>query len=157
MAMKCKGFTLLELMYTVAIIGILAAIALPAYNDYIIRSKVVEGFTVSSEAKSSVNEFYKYTGRMPSNNAEAGLAEPDAYRGNYINAMTIEDGAIHIDYDGLISSEEGLRLTLLPASNPASLVTDLVWVCRDKEFEGLIIHGTLKTTLEPKYLPAQCR
>ena len=78
-----KGFTLIELLFVVAIIGILSAVAIPAYQDYIIRAKIIEALVISSEAKSTINDFYQATGRMPANNQEAGLAPADAYRGKH--------------------------------------------------------------------------
>jgi len=154
---KISGFTLLELMFVIAIIGILAAIALPAYNDYIVRSKVVEAFTITSEAKSNVNEFYQYTGRMPLDNAEAGMAAPDSYRGRFISALTIENGVIHIGFDDLNNTQD-LTLSLLPVSNSQVVTAELIWSCsKDEKLEGLIVHGKSQTNLQAKYLPALCR
>ena len=69
-----QGFTLIELMIVVAIIGILAAIALPAYQDYTIRSQASEGKILASGGKTAVAEFYNNTGRMPANNSSAGMS-----------------------------------------------------------------------------------
>ena len=105
--MKQLGFTLIELMFVVAIIGILAAIAIPAYKDYVTRSKLTEAFVMVSEVKSTVNEFYKATGWMPADNQQAGLAESGAYRGNYVLGVVVENGSIHIELDSDALGVEG--------------------------------------------------
>lgn len=155
-SLKCRGFTMIELMFVVAIIGILAAIALPAYQDYISRARVAESMVVIAEAKVAVNNYYKYTGLMPVNNAEAGLAEPGLYRANHVSELTVDKGAIHVRFDKKAVGD--YVLSFRPLSNEHDLSLDLVWTCqKDPEHEGLVIWGEAKTDIEKGFLPSNCR
>ena len=95
-----KGFTLIELMIVVAIIGILAAIAIPAYQDYTIRSQVSEGLTLSADIKAGVAEFMAQTGAWPVDLAEAGVASAgatDAKAARYVELVDVNNGTIQLD------------------------------------------------------------
>ena len=95
-----QGFTLIELMIVVAIIGILAAIAIPAYQDYTIRAQVSEGLSLADGAKTAMTEFYTNHGTWPSKNASAGLAAADKITGNYVKSVDIstKPGQITVTY-----------------------------------------------------------
>jgi type IV pilus assembly protein PilA len=96
-----KGFTLIELMIVVAIIGILAAIAIPAYQDYTIRAQVSEGLTLAAAAKAAIAETFLNTGIAPGNRMEAGMSNDatDTF-GKYVSSIDVADGIITIEYDG---------------------------------------------------------
>lgn len=159
--MKLKsGFVLIELMVVVAIIGILAAVALPSYQDYLYRAKISEALVMASEVKSSVNDFYLATGRMPENNEAAGLALESAYRGNYVLGMLVENGAIHISFDSneFGSEQPEPSISLLPLSSNEVINLGLAWACNStKEIEGLTVHGENRTKMNERYLPQDCR
>ena len=86
---KQQGFTLIELMIVVAIIGILAAIAIPAYQDYTIRAQVSEGLNLSGGAKAAVTEYFQDQGAFPVNNAQAGLAPGVNINGKYVSQVLV--------------------------------------------------------------------
>src|SRR5277367_3504163 len=100
-----KGFTLIELMIVIAIIGILAAIAIPAYQNYVIRSQVTEGLSLADSWKTAVGEFFASYGSFPSSYSATGdandIAMPAASSGKYVSSITVGPGGqIWITYAG---------------------------------------------------------
>lgn len=157
-----QGFTLIELMSVVTIIGLLASIALPAYQNYMTRAKIAEGFALIAPIKKSIGDYYAYTGKLPTNNKMAGLPEPEQLRGNYVTSITVEDGAIHVIMNrkmvAQLKKDEttiSVRPAILPVYPPNAT---LAWYCgpysTDKK---LTVFGKNKTTVNFKYLPSICR
>ena len=138
-----KGFTLIELMIVVAIIAILAAIAIPAYQNYLIRAQVAEGMSLFGAAKTGVAEFYSNYARMPSNNVSAGIATDTSIVGNYVSKVAVAGGLITATYSGpkVNSKISGDTLILSPITNAGSIN----WTC------------STSSTVPAQYLPATCR
>lgn len=133
-----QGFTLIELMIVVAIIGILAAVALPAYQDYTVRAHVSEGLNLAGAAKSSVGEFYADKGTWPGSNASAGVAAATSITGNAVTSITVgANGVLSIAYN---QSAKSGTCTLTPQDNGGSIT----WDCAC-------------TTLTTNQVPATCR
>ena len=144
---KQQGFTLIELMIVIAIIGILAAIAIPAYQDYTIRSKVSEGLNMAGAAKLAVAETYDSEGEFKTSNASYGLPAAGNISGTYVSsidaaAASAANGVININYveigGGKITSGDTILLT--PTTNEGSMS----WVCSSTE-------------VDDRYLPSNCR
>jgi type IV pilus assembly protein PilA len=155
-----KGFTLIELMIVVAIIGILAAIAIPAYQDYTIRAQVTEGLNLAGAVKASVAETFAQTGLWPANNTASGVGLANEITGKYVTQVTVQNGGITIQY-GLQANNKiaNQTLGLMPAN---SVNNDVVWVCGLKGTPGGATNavGAVATTsagMLPKYLPQTCR
>ncbi len=159
-----QGFTLIELMIVVAIIGILAAVAIPAYQDYTIRAQVTEGLVMASEAKTSIAEFNSARGRLPSSAVSAGVAATADITGNYITGLAVGDsGLITITYGNKANANIATKAVALgPQHNAAG---GLVWICGNasEPTTGTLTGGVAAadinsaTTVEAKYMPVDCR
>ena len=139
---KQPGFTLIELMIVVAIIGILAAIAIPTYQRYVIRSQVAEGLNLSSGAQVSVAEYIMENGAWPANNGEAGLPLGIEITGDYTEQVTVADNVIVILYGINAHADiDGDTVTLTAVDNEGSVS----WSCASGG------------TIESQHLPDACR
>lgn len=141
---KYQGFTLIELMIVVAIIAILAAIAIPAYQDYLVRSQVSEGSSLASGAKTSVAEYYAQYGVAPTSNPAAGLDTDTNIKGNYVTKVAVgAGGAITVTFGNKANkaiASKALQLT------PAFGTGSTTWTCNGAG-----------TTIDAKFRPANCR
>ncbi|EPI8148930.1 pilin [Neisseria gonorrhoeae] len=146
-----KGFTLIELMIVIAIVGILAAVALPAYQDYTARAQVSEAILLAEGQKSAVTEYYLNNGKWPANNGDAGVASASDIKGKYVKEVEVEKGVVTatMKSDGVNNEIKNKKLSLWGRRENGSVK----WFCGqpvkrdDKDDEKI----------NTKHLPSTCR
>ncbi len=148
-----KGFTLIELMIVVAIIGILAAVALPAYQDYTARAKVTEALGFGAAGKTAVAEYFQAEGTLPADNETAGMAAADEITSKFVESVTVADGVITVAFADAIgvSELEGASFALTPMQSDNTTEVDdgytgpILWKCAPSD-------ASIN-----KYFPSSCR
>ncbi|WP_409139089.1 pilin [Neisseria meningitidis] len=155
-----KGFTLIELMIVIAIVGILAAVALPAYQDYTARAQVSEAILLAEGQKSAVTEYYLNHGEWPSDNSAAGVASSSTIKGKYVKEVTVAKGVITATMlsSGVNKEIQGKKLSLWAKRQDGSVK----WFCgqpvtRTANNDVAAATGTGTDKIDTKHLPSTCR
>ncbi|HEZ4480664.1 TPA: pilin [Neisseria meningitidis] len=157
-----KGFTLIELMIVIAIVGILAAVALPAYQDYTARAQVSEAILLAEGQKSAVTEYYLNHGEWPGNNSSAGVASSSTIKGKYVEKVEVKNGVITAEMksSGVNKEIQGKKLSLWAKRQDGSVK----WFCgqpvtRDNASADAVKADTAANgkQIDTKHLPSTCR
>ncbi|RNJ86701.1 prepilin-type cleavage/methylation domain-containing protein [Neisseria meningitidis] len=156
-----KGFTLIELMIVIAIVGILAAVALPAYQDYTARAQVSEAILLAEGQKSAVTEYYLNHGEWPGNNSDAGVASSTDIKGKYVEKVEVKNGVVTATMlsSGVNNEIKGKKLSLWAKRQDGSVK----WFCgqpvtRNAATDAAITADTdTNGKIDTKHLPSTCR
>ncbi|MGG5186704.1 pilin [Neisseria meningitidis] len=154
-----KGFTLIELMIVIAIVGILAAVALPAYQDYTARAQVSEAILLAEGQKSAVTEYYLNHGEWPANNSSAGVASSSTIKGKYVKEVTVAKGVITAEMlsSGVNKEIQGKKLSLWAKRQDGSVK----WFCGQPVKRAAnndeVTAAAATKKIDTKHLPSTCR
>ncbi|ENX7953299.1 pilin [Neisseria gonorrhoeae] len=153
-----KGFTLIELMIVIAIVGILAAVALPAYQDYTARAQVSEAILLAEGQKSAVAGYYLNHGEWPENNGDAGVASSDKIKGKYVQKVEVNNGVVTAEMkpSGVNKEIQGKKLSLWAKRENGSVK----WFCGQPVTRGAgadTVTDVADTGIDTKHLPSTCR
>jgi prepilin-type N-terminal cleavage/methylation domain-containing protein len=141
---KHLGFTLIELMIVVAIIGILAAVAIPSYQDFTKRAHVSEGMTLAADMKTGVSQYFTVEGRFPATNTSAGFVPPVSIVGHAVTSISTTNGVITITYNLKVGA--GTGSTMILRANTAN-AGSIKWLCTNVAVASVPL----------KYRPGNCR
>lgn len=153
-----RGFTLIELLIVISILTILSTMALPSYQDRVIRTQVAEAMQVAAVAQDAVQEYYARKGRLPNGNAEAGLPEAEMFKGNFVTSVEVSGGAVTLTLGNRVNKNiEGKHLTMRPAIVKSPKVP-IAWVCGYASVPGGMsaAEGNM-SDLDPRHVPVNCR
>ncbi len=154
-----QGFSLLELMIVMAVVAILLMLATPNYFSANLRAEIKREMKISDVLKKNVLIYYKLNGKFPSDNAEAGLPNPEKLMSPYVFSSEVDEGVVNITFGHKIPGPaKGRVLSFRPLIVPDSPLTPVRWLCGNEEVvPGMEVIGTNRTDLAKEYLPRKCR
>ena len=153
------GFSVIEMLIALAMAGVLLAMAVPALQDMILRKQVLEGMALSKLAEAGVQAAWTLSGKMPADNAEAGIPVPEKIVGNLVSRVDVRDGAVTLAFGNNASKALlGKKLTLRPAVVADTPLVPIAWLCNNSPTpEGMTALGENATDIPAKWLPVECR
>lgn len=164
MRLRLCGFTFIELLVVLAIIGMLVAIAMPAYRDYEIRAEVSEGIMLLGDCRTQVNDFYARWGGMPAENADVGLKPADTQRGRYVQSISVSGGVLVASMklgDDIGGASTERTLTFRPWIDSTNTASPIVWTCGERNPQlptnYHVIGNIAANAVETRWLPTICR
>ena len=154
-----KGFTLIELLIVIAIIGILSTMALPSFQDRVMRAQVQEGIELTSFVRQGVADYYREKGRLPADNRAAALPAAEKIVGNYVDAVTVENGVITVTFGGRSNANlKGKKMSIRPAVVAGEPRVPVAWVYGYASVPAkMTVAGQNGTDIPARFLPVACR
>jgi type IV pilus assembly protein PilA len=158
-ALRGQGFTMLEMMAVLAVIAILATLAIPSYLDRIVRDQIKAALPLADVAKPPIAASWSRDGTFPADNAAAGLPPPEKIVANYVSAVAVVDGAIHMTFGNRANKAiAGKILSLRPAVVEDAPMVPVAWICGSAEApEKMTVNGRNLTDVPAALLPVDCR
>ena len=159
MATSQHGFSLMEMAVVMAIIGILALLAVPSYQDRLVRDQIISAMPLADIAKTPIALSWATLQSFPADNSSAGLPPAEKIVNNFISSVVVQAGAIHITFGNSASGIiKGKTLSLRPAVVVDAAVVPVAWVCGDAPGPNqMTVKGENKTNISANYLPVSCR
>jgi type IV pilus assembly protein PilA len=159
MAIRRRGFTIIEMMVIVGIVAILALMALPSYQDKLVRDQIVEALPLADIARPPVAAAWATEQAFPADNASAGLPPADKIVSNFISSTSVQGGAIHLTFGNRANGQiKGKVLTLRPAVVEDAPVVPIAWICGYAPVpDKMAVKAENRTNIPVSYLPLKCR